>query len=700
MNSKNPFPAAPRRPHEIAQHGLTRIDHYYWMRHRDDPETLKYLRAEGEHLEGAMRHTGTLQEQLFSEMKKRIKETDSTVPEKRGAYLYYQRTEAGKQYPIFCRRKDSMDHPEEILLDQNALAGGKSFCSVSAFSVSPDGNKLAYGLDVEGGEVYTIHIKDLRTNTFYPETIPNTFGSVYVRTGIEWGNDSETIFYATLDAAQRPFKLFRHKIGTDPSQDAMIFHEEDETFSLYFHKTRDEAFIIVDLHSTLTTEARFLSADHPGGGLNIISPRRHGVEYYAAHHKGFFFIATNDGAKNFKLVKAPVSDPGHENWQEVVPHRADVMLEGVDTFENHLVIYERQNGLKRIRISAPDGTGNLRCVDFPEPTYHFEIEAHQNFGSNLLRFKYSSLVTPHTMVDLNMDTGEWDVKKVEEVIGYDKSDYVCERIFAPAPDGKQIPISIAYKKGLKMDGNNPALLHGYGAYGAILDPEFIAHRLSLLDRGFVYAIGHIRGGSDLGREWYEEGKLLRKKNSFTDFIACAEHLIGQGYASKDKLAVMGVSAGGLLVTASMVMRPDLFRAVLGKVPFVDVVTTISDPSIPLTTLEYDEWGDPENREHFDYMLSYSPYDNIREAEYPNILLTAGFNDPRVAYWEPAKFAAKLREYKTDDNALLLKTNFNSGHAGSSGRYDYLKELAFEYAFLIDSLTGGNTGAETPSKPPS
>jgi oligopeptidase B len=681
------YPIALKRSHPITQHGETRLDDYFWLRNREDPEALKFLRAHMDYIEEAMGHTKSLQEALFSEMKGRIRETDSTVPEKRGGYLYYTRTAAGKQYPIFCRRKDSSDCPEEILLDQNALAEGKRFCSVSAFSVSRDGNKLAYGLDVEGNEVYTIYIKDLVKNSYYPETIPNTFGSVYVHTGIEWANDSETIFYVTLDSAQRPHKLFRHKIGTDPVQDVLIFHEESETFSLYLHKTRDDAYIIADLHSTLTTEIRFLSADQPESELKVISPRRHGVEYYAAHHKGQFFIATNEGgAKNFKLVRAPVSNPSRENWQEVIPHREDVMLEGVDTFENHLVLYERKNGLKHIRISAPDGTNGVRYVNFPEPTYHFEIESHQNFDTNLLRFKYSSLVTPHTVVDLRTDTGEWEVRKVEEIIGYDKSNYVCERIFATASDGKQIPISIAYKKGLKMDGNNPILLHGYGAYGAILDPEFIPYRLSLLERGFVYAIAHIRGGADLGRAWYEDGKVLKKKNSFTDFIACAEHLIKEGYTSKDKLAVMGVSAGGLLVTACMVMRPDLFKAVIAKVPFVDVVNSVSDPTIPLTTLEYDEWGNPmENKEHYEYMMSYSPYDNIRAAEYPNILLTGGFHDPRVPYWEPAKFAAKLGELKTDDNLLLLKTNFHAGHAGSSGRYDFLKEIAFEYAFLIDGL---------------
>jgi len=678
------FPIAPKRPHHITQHGETRVDDYFWLRNREDPEVLKYLNAQMDYLEEVMGHTKSLQEALFSEMKGRIRETDSTVPEKRGGYVYYQRTEAGKQYPIFCRRKDSPGSPEEVLLDQNVLAEGNTFCSVSAFSVSPDGNKLAYSVDIEGNEVYTIYIKDLARNLLYPETIPNVFGSVYIHMGVEWANDNETLFYATLDAAQRPHKLYRHKIGSDPSQDVLIFHEESETFSLYFHKTRDDAYIIMDHHSTLTTEVRFLSADEPESGLKVMSPRRHGIEYYAAHHKGFFFIVTNEDAKNFKLVKAPVANPN--DWQEVIPHRADVMLEGIDTFENHLVLYERRHGLKQIRISAPDGMSNIRYVDFAEPTYHFETESNPDYDTNFLRFKYSSLVTPHTVVDYHMDSGEWNVRKVDEVIGYDPSNYTCDRIFAVASDGGQIPISIVYKKGLRMDGCNPTLLHGYGAYGAILDPEFISNRLSLLDRGFVYAIGHIRGGSDLGREWYEDGKVLNKKNSFTDFIACAEHLIKEGFTSKEKLAIYGVSAGGLLVTSCMIIRPDLFEAVIGRVPFVDVINSISDPTIPLTTLEYDEWGNPvDNRDHYEYMISYSPYDNIRAAAYPHLLLTAGLNDPRVAYWEPAKFAAKLREFKTDDNLLLLKTNFHAGHAGASGRYDFLKEVAFEYAFLIDRL---------------
>ncbi|PWB70159.1 MAG: oligopeptidase B [Anaerolineales bacterium] len=679
-------PIAPKRPRSITQHGETRIDDYFWLRNREDPEVLKFLQAQMEYLENAMGHTKPLQEELFSEMKGRIKETDTTVPEKRGEYFYYERTEAGRQYPIFCRRKDSPEGREEILLDQNMLAEGKTFCSVSGFSVSPDGSKLAYSVDLEGDEVYTIYIKDIGKNELYPETIPNAYGSVYVRTGIEWTNDSGTIFYATLDDAKRPDRLHRHRIGTNPADDALIVQEDDETFSLYFSKTRDDAYIMTDHHSTLTTEVRYFSADRPEDEPRIVSPRRHGIEYYVAHHKGTFFILTNENARNFKLVKTMVLESDAAHWQEVLSHQPDVMLTGIDTFENFLVLYERRDGVNHIRVSALDGKSNVQYVQFPEPTYHFELTANHNFTTNLLRFKYSSLITPTSVVDFHMDTGKWELKKEDEVIGYDKSQYVCDLIHVTATDGKRIPISIAYRKDLKLDGSNPTLLHGYGAYGANLEPEFTPNRVSLLDRGFVYAIGHIRGSSALGRDWYDDGKVLKKKNSFTDFIACAEHLIDKGYTSKDKIAIMGVSAGGLLVTASMLMRPDLFRAVVAKVPFVDVINSLSDPTIPLTTQEYDEWGNPVNKEHYEYMLSYSPYDNIKLGNYPDLLMTAGYNDPRVPYWEPAKFAAKLTEYKTDNNLLLLKTNFHAGHAGSSGRYDLLKEVAFEYAFLIDRLT--------------
>ena len=435
---------------------------------------------------------------------------------------------------------------------------------------------------------------------------------------------------------------------------------------------------------------RFLSADDTNGELKAIAPRKDGIEYFAAHHEGHFFIVTNEDAQNFKLMKASISNLNRDQWQEVLPHRPDMMLssEWIDTFKDYLVLYERRDGLKQIRISASDGISNVRYVSFPEEDYYFELESNPEYDTNILRFKYSSLITPFSIIDYHMDTGEWELKKEDEIpSGYDKSQFISKRIYATAADGMQIPISIAYKKDLKLDGTNPTLLHGYGAYGAVLDAEFTPNRLSLLDRGFIYAIAHIRGGSDLGRAWYDNGKVLQKKNSFTDFIACAEHLINEGYTAKDKLAIYGVSAGGLLVNASMVMRPDLFKAVIGRVPFVDVVNSISDPSIPLTTLEYDEWGNTANKEHYDYMLSYSPYDNIRAADYPNILLIGGLNDPRVAYWEPAKFAAKLLELKTDNNMLLLKTNLHAGHAGASGRYDFLKDVAFEYAFLIDRLNG-------------
>ena len=638
-----------------------------------------------EYLEEAMGHTKPLQKALFSEMKGRIKETDSTVPEKRGAYLYYDRTETGKQYPTFCRKKDSPDSPEEVLLDQNLLAEGKIFCSVSGFSVSPDDSKLAYSVDIDGNEVYTIFIKDLTTGDLYPEAIPNAYGSVYSYSGVEWANDNKTIFYTTLDGAKRSYRLYRHTIGADPSQDVLLHEEKNETFSVYLYKTRDNKYILTGHNSTLTSEMGFLSADQPTDELKAISPRRRGIEYYATHHKGFFYIYTNDGAKNFKLVKTPATSPSSEHWQEVIPHRPQVLVSQIEVFENYLVLYEREGGRDKIRISDLDGVSNVHYVNFPEPTYYFEPGSNYEFNTNLLRFDYSSLVTPHSTIDYHMDTHEWELLKEDEITGYDKSQYVCDFIYATASDGKQIPISISYKKNLKMDGSNPTLLHGYGAYGSNLEVEFNSDRISLLDRGFVYAMGHIRGSSTLGREWYDDGKMLNKKNSFTDLIACAEFLIRDGYTSKDKLAIIGVSAGGLLVTACMTMRPDLFKAVIAKVPFADVVTTMSDPTIPLTTLEYDEWGNPANKEYYEYMLSYSPYDNIKEMEYPNLLLTAGFYDPRVMYWEPAKFAAKLRELKTDDNLLLLKTNFNAGHAGSSGRYDYLKDVAFEYAFLIDTL---------------
>jgi len=679
------YPTAPKRPYEITQHGQTRIDNYYWMRDRTDPEVLKYLHAENDYLEEIMGHTKSLQETLYAEMKGRLKETDSTVPERRGEYFYYSREEEGKQYPIYCRKKGSLDSIEEVLLDQNSLAQGKSFCSIGALTVSPDGNKLAYSLDIEGGEVYTIYVKDLVSGALFPEAIPNTFSSVYFHTGVEWGNDSQTLFYLTLDDSERPDKIFRHQIGDNPQTDGLVFHEEDESYFLFIHKTRDSKYIFTNHHATRATEMRFLSADEPEDELRILSPRRDGVEYFAAHHEGYFYVVTNDRAENFKLMKASVNALEVENWEEIIPHREDVLIDYVDTFKEYLIVYERRNGLRQIRISPFRAMSNVRYIEFPEPAYSVDPEGNPEFGTNILRFTYSSPITPHSVIDYHMDTGQWELIKQDIPSGYDKSQYVTGRIHATAPDGKQIPMTIVYKKDLKKDGNNPTLLYGYGSYGSVIDADFNSQRLSLLDRGFVFAVGHIRGGSDLGRAWYESGRMLNKKNSFTDFIACAEHLINEGFTSNKKLAILGGSAGGLLVSACLTMRPDLFQAVINKVAFVDVVTTMSDPTIPLTSLEWDEWGNPQVREHFEYMLSYSPYDNVRPTAYPHMLITTGLNDPRVAYWEPAKFAAKLREMKTDNNLLLLHTNYDAGHAGASGRYDHLKEVAIDFAFLIDRL---------------
>lgn len=686
MTSKTHQPSAPKRPHPLTSHGITRIDDYYWLRDKEDPETLKYLRSESDYLEEVMGHTQSLREALFSEMKNRIQETDTTVPEKRGDFFYYERTEAGKQYPIFCRKAGSLEAPEEILLDQNQLAEGKSFCSISGFVPSPDGTKLAYLVDFGGREIFEIYIKDIASGEYYPEVLENISGSAYDRMGVEWANDSKTIFYITLDETLRPYKLFRHLVGSDPKEDVLILQEEDETYFLFCNKTRDDAFIITYHYSTNTREFRFIDANDPASEMKILQPRIEGLDYTAAHHNGKFFIVHNENAKNFKVSVAPVENPGKENWRDILPHREDVLVEGVDTFENHIVIHERKGGLKQYRISAVDGLSDVRYVQFPEPTYSVYPESNVDFEANVLRLRYSSLITPFTIVDVHMDTGEWDVKKEEVIHGLDKKNYVMERIHATAPDGTQVPLSIAYRKDLqKKDGTNPALMYGYGSYGATIDPYFDSNRFSLIDRGFVYAIAHIRGGYDMGREWYEKGKMEFKRNSFTDFIACGEHLIKEGYVAKDKLAIQGGSAGGLLVGACMTMRPDLFKAVIAKVPFMDVVTTMEDASIPLTTQEYDQWGNPEDKAMFEYMLSYSPYDNLRKADYPNLLITTGLNDPRVSFWEPAKFTAKLRELKTDDNLVAFYINYDSGHAGASGRYDYIKEIALDYAFLMDRM---------------
>ena len=680
------FPIAPKIPKEITQHGQARLDNYYWMRFREDPEVLKYLHAEQDYLEEVMQHTKPLQEQVFQEMKGRIKEDDSSAPEKDGDYVYYTRYEVGKQYPFYCRKKLSPDAQEETLLDQNALAGESDFCRVGSFAISPDASKLAYSVDADGTEICSIYIKDLTTGELLPEQILNTYGDVYGHSGIEWACDGLSFFYLTRDATLRPYRIYRHVLGENPEQDALLLEEEDEAYFLWLSQSRGKTYIFAHMHSTTTDEWKFFPNDGSTYEFKIFQPRNPGIEYQVEQSGNQFFVITNENAQNFKLMRTPLHATTKENWEEVLPHRLDTLITGMDAFEDFFVLYERNGGFKQIRISEPDGLTNAWNISFPEPVYNLFPMRNPENKTDVLRFTYTSLVMPNSVIDFNVKTKTWTVVKQDEIpSGYDAMQYVSERTYATASDGTQIPISLVYKKGLEKDGNNPALLYGYGSYGFSIDPSFNSNRISLLDRGFVFAIGHIRGGSEMGRAWYENGKMLKKRNTFTDFIACAEHLIQEKYTRTEKLAIMGGSAGGLLVGACVTMRPDLFGAVIAQVPFVDVINSMSDPTIPLTTLEYDQWGNPDNKEYFDYMVSYSPYDNIRAANYPHILITTGLNDPRVAYWEPAKFTAKLRELKTNDKAVLLRTNFGAGHAGASGRYDYLKEVASDFAFIIDKV---------------
>ncbi|MBD3181526.1 prolyl oligopeptidase family serine peptidase [Candidatus Poribacteria bacterium] len=675
MAKINP-PVAKIIPKTITIHGDKNIDNYFWMREKDNPDVIKYLEAENNYTEAAMEHSEELQKKLYDELLGRIKETDYTVPVRLDEYFYYTRTEEGKQYRIYCRKKKSMDAQEEILLDANQLAEGSDYFHLGVYEISPDHKFLAYSVDMKGSEKYTLFIKNLNAGELLSDQIPDTYCSV------EWANDNKTIFYNVLDESMRPYKLFRHTLDTDPEDDIMLYHEENEAFYLSIHKSRSKKYIFLELESNNTTEYHFLQADQPDGKFQIIHPRQHQMEYSVCHHDDKFFITTNDNARNFKMIETPVDNPEKDNWKEVIPHREDVKIDDADAFTQHLVIYERKAGLKHIRIRNLE-SGAEHYIDFPEPVYSFWKGDNPDFNTNIFRFEYTSLATPDSVFDYDMNTRTRELKKQDEVLGgYDPEQYASERIFATASDDSKVPISLVYKKGMPRNGENPLLLYGYGAYGASSDPGFSSNRLSLLDRGFIYAIAHIRGGQEMGRYWYNQGKLLKKKNTFTDFIACGKHLISEKYTSKDKLVIYGGSAGGLLMGAVTNMRPDMFKAVIAKVPFVDVVNTMMDASIPLTVTEYEEWGNPEIRKYYNYIKSYSPYDNIEPKEYPNILVTAGLNDPRVQYWEPAKWTAKLRATKTDDNLLILKTNMGAGHGGASGRYDYLKEIAFEYAFMM------------------
>ncbi len=679
MPSRAMPPRARQIPHELTMHGETRVDPYFWLRERDNPDVIAYLEAENAYLKDALRPTEPLQEQLYAELRGRIKEDDATVPVQRDEYFYYARTETGKQYPIFCRKRGGLDAPEEILLDQNALAEGHPFCKLGVYRVSPDHRLLAYSVDTAGSEQFMLRIKDLATGEHLPDTILNTSYSA------EWAADSRTLFYVTLDESWRPFKLWRHRLGDDPAGDSPVYHETDESFFVRLSKTTSKAYLLVSLDSTNTSEVRYIPADQPESAPAVIAPRRHGIEYSVEHHGDRWLIVTNEDAINFRLMAAPIGSQSRELWIELIPHRDDVLLEDLTAFRDYLALYERADGYKRIRIATPKGE-HLRAVAFPEPVYTVTPGPNENFESRVVRFTYHSLVTPPSVIDYDMAAGRWIERKRDEIpSGYDPALYESRRLYATAPDGARVPISLVYRRDQRREGGNPALLYGYGAYGVSSEPAFQAHRISLLDRGFVFAIAHVRGGSELGRRWYEDGKLLRKKNTFTDFIACAEELIRQGYTTPDRLAIMGGSAGGLLMGAVVNLRPDLFKAVIAKVPFVDVINTMSDPSLPLTVIEYEQWGNPNDRQYYDYMRSYSPYDNLESRAYPHMLVTAGLNDPRVSYWEPAKWVAKLRTVNTGDNLVLLKTNMDAGHAGASGRFDLLREIALDYAFLIHAL---------------
>jgi oligopeptidase B len=677
-------PLAKKKSHTLEAHGDTRDDPYYWMRDKTNPEVIAYLEEENAYTKAMMADAEDLQTELYEEMKGRIKETDTSAPVKIDDYYYYSRTEEGKQYPIYCRKRDRLDNKEEVLLDHNELAKDHTFLDLGVFEVSPDHQLLAYSINTDGSERYTVCVKDLTTGELLTDVVENTYYS------LEWRNDSRSFFYTTLDDAMRPSDVHVHTLGTDSREDTPVFSESDERFFVSVSKSRSKKYIFIESGSKVTTEVYFLDADIADTALKVISPRQQGHEYYVEHHDESFFILTNDQGQNFRLVKTPVTAAGSDDWTEVISHRDEVMLDSFDVFKDYLVLYELVNGLINVRIQH-FGDQSEHYVQFSEEVYAVRGVDNPTFDTVTLRLAYSSLVTPESVYDYRMDTKERQLVKQEEVLGgYDSMQYETKRVWATAADGARIPISLAYKKASLQTGRpNPCWLYGYGSYGMVLSPSFSANRISLLDRGFIFAIAHIRGGGEKGRGWYQAGKYLQKENTFSDFIASAEHLITEGYTSKEELMVCGRSAGGLLIGSVLNKRPELFKAAIADVPFVDVMTTMLDPTIPLTVTEYEEWGNPNDKEYYTYMRSYSPYDNVRAGDYPHLLVTAGLNDPRVQYWEPAKWVAKLRTAKTDNNTLLLKTEMEQGHMGASGRYDLLKEIAFEYAFALKILSVTN-----------
>lgn len=676
-------PVADIKPHSRILHGDTVLDNYYWLNDffKKGPDTaavISYLEAENQYTAAMMKGTEELQTKLFEEMKGRIKEADESVPYLRNGYYYYTRTEEGKQYSKFCRKKGSLEAEEEILLDVDALAEGYAYYSAGGYNVSPDNKLLAYGVDTLSRREYTIYIKNLETGELLADAIPKTTG------GSVWANDNRTLFYTSKNPQTLlTEKIMRHKLGTSTSEDAVVYHEKDNTNYIGVRKAKSGKYIYIISGATLSSETRYLDADDPEGTFTVFQPRIKDVLYSVTALEDRFLIVTNQDAQNFRLMECPLDKTGQEHWKEVIPHRADVLLSDVYEFKDFLVISERKNGLTQLAVRNI-ADGEQYYLDFGEAAYVAYPTANPEYNTSTLRYGYTSLTTPSSTYDYDMTTREKTLLKQQEVVGgYDPSDYVTERLYATAADDTtQIPISLVYKKGFKKNGGAPLLLYGYGSYGASMDPGFSSSRLSLLDRGFVFAIAHIRGGEEMGRYWYEDGKLMKKKNTFTDFIDCARYLVANNYTSEPHLYAQGGSAGGLLMGAVVNMAPELWNGVLAQVPFVDVVNTMLDESIPLTTNEYDEWGNPNNKEAYDYIKSYSPYENIEAKDYPNMLVTTGLHDSQVQYFEPAKWVAKLRATKTDNNVLLLKTEMAFGHGGASGRFDYLKEVALEYAFLL------------------
>jgi len=677
-------PIAKIIPKTMEKFGDTRIDNYFWLNDRKNPEVIEYLNKENSYYKKMTAHTNAFQKELFEEMKSRIKEDDESVPYFYNGYYYITRFETGKNYPIYARKKESLSAKEEILFDCNKLAKGKSYFQLGGLSISPDNKLAVFSYDIVGRRIYDIQVKNLETDKILSDKIEKVSGNAV------WANDNKTIFYSSQDEITlRSDKIFKHKLGSNQSDDVLVYFEKDETYNVEVAKSKSRKYLAIESGSTLTTEYRILEADNPDGKFRIFQKRVRGLEYSINHYEDRFYIMTNkDKATNFKLMKTLETATEKENWTEVVPHREDVLLEDIEIFKDFLVLEERSNGLNKIRIMPWSGDGEY-YLPFDSETYTAYTGTNVDFDTDILRYSYQSMTTPSSVIDFNMNTKTKEIKKEQQVLSrdfgskFDKNNYTEERIWANAKDGTQVPISMVYKKGLTKDGKNPLLLYAYGSYGHSIDATFSSTRLTLLDRGFIFAIAHIRGGEDLGRQWYEDGKLLKKKNTFTDFIDCSTFVIDQNYTSPEHLYAEGGSAGGLLMGAIINMAPELYNGIIAQVPFVDVLTTMLDDTIPLTTGEYDEWGNPNSRKFYKYMASYSPYDNVKKQKYPNMYVSTGLHDSQVQYWEPVKWVAKLRNLKTDDTVLFLDINMVAGHGGASGRFEAIKELAKEYSFLLD-----------------